>query len=391
MRIAKYISNLLFEYECIVIPGLGGFITNELPAQINASQHSFSPPSKKIVFNVRLQTNDGMLVNHIADKEKISFTDARMRIENFVAKCHKALDNNKRIHFHKIGILFKENSGEILFEPDTSYNYLSHSYELTSFISPAIKRDPAFRIEKKFTDRKPKRKPQPEIEKEEPLVNQVKKPRYFTINVFGLIAILGIIALVVFNFGSIKKVYNNYSSVIPLFYSTPNEYLIMNHGNKITNTTLQQDQLNTSSSYPFANSDSDNEIQTSSTDQDDFVEETITEEPVTNFDSEGNQDDPVGNADDIKEENIDDDFSSESDMVPAGFYIIAGSFKDEGNASKFVSQLIDKNFDAAIIGRNKYGLYRVAYAGFATRAEAERQLAIIRKEINPSAWIFSKW
>ncbi len=388
MRIAKYISNLLFEYECVVIPGLGGFITNELPAKINTSQHSFSPPSKKIVFNARLQTNDGMLVNQIAEKEKISYTDARMRVDNFVAKCHKALDNYKRIHFHKIGILFKETSGEILFEPDNSYNYLADSYGLRSFISPAIKRDPSVRIEKKFKDRKPKKEKEPEAAKEIPPVNQVKKPRYVTINVFGLIILLTVIALVVVNFGSIQKLYNNYSSVIPFFYSTPNEYFIMNHGDKIPGNS-NQNKFTANRTNERIVFQENEEMPASLDNQAEELSETLDNSTTNN---NIQQEETISDRDDeeITEQHDNDIYKNEPEITPPRFYIIAGSFEDEGNANKLVRQLYQKNFDAAIIGRNQYGFYRVAYAGYSTRPEAEEQLAIIRREENPSAWIFSE-
>ena len=77
MKIAKYIADLLFEYECIVIPGFGGLITKEIPAQIHPVQHHFIPPSKEIVFNVHLKTNDGLLVNHIARQENLTYIEAK--------------------------------------------------------------------------------------------------------------------------------------------------------------------------------------------------------------------------------------------------------------------------------------------------------------------------
>ena len=97
MKIARYIGDLLFEYECIVIPGFGGFITKEVPAKIHPVQNHFIPPSKEIVFNVHLKANDGLLINHIARSEKINYTEAKMRLENFVERCEAALKNGKSV------------------------------------------------------------------------------------------------------------------------------------------------------------------------------------------------------------------------------------------------------------------------------------------------------
>ncbi|MCF8344014.1 MAG: hypothetical protein K9H13_05190, partial [Bacteroidales bacterium] len=233
MRIAKYISDLLFEYECVVIPGLGGFISSEVPAGINTVQHTFSPPRKNIVFNSRLQTNDGLLINHIASSEDIGYAAAKVRVERFARKCHKALDDGKRIHFHKIGIIFQNTEGDIIFEADTAYNYMADSYGLSTFISPAITRETIFRSEKKFKDRKPRPEEKSKARQSKTAATYEKKPRYITINVFGMILTIGLILLFIFNFGTVKQLYHNYGNLVPFFYNTPNEYVILNFGNEL--------------------------------------------------------------------------------------------------------------------------------------------------------------
>lgn len=77
MKIAHYIADLLFEHECVVIPGLGGFITKDHPASIHPLKHQFKPPSREIVFNPHLRTNDGLLLSLIAQSENLSYQDAK--------------------------------------------------------------------------------------------------------------------------------------------------------------------------------------------------------------------------------------------------------------------------------------------------------------------------
>ncbi len=76
MDISLHISSLLFEHECVVVPGLGGFVSNYSPARIHPVQHLFQPPSKTILFNPELKNNDGLLAKFIAENEKTSFYDA---------------------------------------------------------------------------------------------------------------------------------------------------------------------------------------------------------------------------------------------------------------------------------------------------------------------------
>src|SRR5690606_7656533 len=84
MAIATYISDLLYRYECVIVPGFGAFITQYHSAQINAETHELFPPQKTLSFNGQLLKNDGLLANHIAEVEKIPYGAALEKIEVFV-------------------------------------------------------------------------------------------------------------------------------------------------------------------------------------------------------------------------------------------------------------------------------------------------------------------
>ena len=73
MIIAKYISDLLYRYDCVIVPDFGGFVANRIGAKVNNFTHTFSPPSKQLTFNSLLKHNDGLLANYIASSENISF------------------------------------------------------------------------------------------------------------------------------------------------------------------------------------------------------------------------------------------------------------------------------------------------------------------------------
>ena len=72
MNLASYINDLLYRYDCVIVPNFGGFITNKVSAKINENTNSIYPPSKKISFNKHLNVNDGLLVNYVATSENIS-------------------------------------------------------------------------------------------------------------------------------------------------------------------------------------------------------------------------------------------------------------------------------------------------------------------------------
>jgi len=51
MRTADYIEELLYRYNCVIVPGFGAFLTQLKSAEINKSTNTFLPPSKVISFN----------------------------------------------------------------------------------------------------------------------------------------------------------------------------------------------------------------------------------------------------------------------------------------------------------------------------------------------------
>ena len=57
-KIDKHINELLYNHDCVIVPEFGGFVTNYASAKIHPVQHTFTPPSKNIVFNKNLKNND---------------------------------------------------------------------------------------------------------------------------------------------------------------------------------------------------------------------------------------------------------------------------------------------------------------------------------------------
>lgn len=140
MKIETYISELLYRHECVIVPSLGGFITNYRSAQIHPVSHTFLPPSKTIRFNIKLQKSDGLLCNYIADCEGISFENAQKKVAYFSNQIQNNLTHKKEAEINGVGILTKASNGLISFEPNQSVNYLLDAFGLQEIQSPAILR-----------------------------------------------------------------------------------------------------------------------------------------------------------------------------------------------------------------------------------------------------------
>lgn len=139
MNLANYINDLLYRYECVIIPGFGGFITNRVGAKIDENLDVFFPPSKQIAFNSHLKANDGLLANYIAKSENISFEKASSNIDFTVNEWKNQMQTSP-LQIATVGILSLNDKGQVIFEPTTKVNYLQDSFGLTNVESSSIKR-----------------------------------------------------------------------------------------------------------------------------------------------------------------------------------------------------------------------------------------------------------
>jgi nucleoid DNA-binding protein len=141
MKTEQYISQLLYRYQCVTVPGFGAFLTEIHSAQWHKNSNAFYPPKKSISFNSYLKNNDGLLANHIAQAEKITYENAVSTIDNEVFNWKNALEINGKIALKNIGELSLNAEKNIVFTPFDQLNYLTDSFGLSSIVSPIIKRE----------------------------------------------------------------------------------------------------------------------------------------------------------------------------------------------------------------------------------------------------------
>ncbi|ASB50090.1 HU domain-containing protein [Alkalitalea saponilacus] len=131
--IIQHISSLLHNHDCVIVPGLGGFVANHRASVIKEDKNLFLPPAKEIGFNRSLIHNDGLLANCISRSEGISFEEALFAIEDFVALVRAEIVIGKNIDLSDIGSLRGDAIGNILFTPATTNSFLPEAFGLTSF------------------------------------------------------------------------------------------------------------------------------------------------------------------------------------------------------------------------------------------------------------------
>lgn len=72
------------------------------------------------------------------------------------------------------------------------------------------------------------------------------------------------------------------------------------------------------------------------------------------------------------------------------YHLVAGAFRNEQNAQNIYEELTRFGYPARRLEQNKHGLFPVLYGSYATRAEANKVLADIKKTQNPDAWLMVK-
>ena len=130
MRLDPFITDLLFDHDCVIIPEFGGLVANYRSAKLNGVSHVLQPPSKSIGFNPSLKYNDGLLTNYISSVLAISYKEASEHVANTIADFRRQMSENGRFTIDRVGVFYKDRFGQTQFIPEEQENFLLSSYGL---------------------------------------------------------------------------------------------------------------------------------------------------------------------------------------------------------------------------------------------------------------------
>jgi len=141
MSTSGYIEELLYRYNCVVVPEFGAFLTHVKSAFIDKSAHTFYPPSKVLSFNGQLQSNDGLLISYMAEAEKSSYEEIQEKLAKKVEEWKVQLEQGESLIFDNIGSFKPTKEGKLIFQPSKQTNFLTSSFGLSSFVSKPVLRE----------------------------------------------------------------------------------------------------------------------------------------------------------------------------------------------------------------------------------------------------------
>ncbi|MBL4652129.1 MAG: SPOR domain-containing protein [Flavobacteriales bacterium] len=365
MVLSKYISELLLEHNCVIVPQFGGFVGNHVPAKIDRLKNKFQPPSKEISFNQNLVKNDGLLINHIAESLNVSYSEADNSTTLSVELLKKTLNSEKSIQLKDIGCLFFDQENNLHFEPCFDLNYSLNAYGLSSFHVTSIEKKEILRQEVIPVTETVK-------PKEAKIIPITAKIENTTKTTWKRVAIAAVLFPFIFYAGWL-------SFSTELFQGTNFAYADLNpftkkicpvykvRGRISTNKVEELKaafNLNIQSNVMSFSLFGKSEKQFDSTK---MITAYLAKTKIVNTA--------------VKKPTI--------KAVIYKFHIIAGCFGVYRNAERLAAKLRKKGFNSAIIDK-KNGLYRVAFQSFTKEADAEKSLVKIKASQNRKAWLLEK-
>ena len=138
IELAKHIEVLLLENDCVIVPGLGGFIAHYRSCVYNEDTGEFCPPARTIGFNPQLVMNDGLLVQSYMQAYNTDFPDATRKIEKLVQKQKEDIYRYGHIYLNNVGTLYYNMNGVYEFEPEANGFFTPSLYGLQGFTFPML-------------------------------------------------------------------------------------------------------------------------------------------------------------------------------------------------------------------------------------------------------------
>ncbi len=348
MKIDQHISELLYNYDCVVVPHLGGFVTNYRPATHDEKSGLAHPPSKDIRFNKNLTKSDGLLEKALAEVRGMSFEEASSSLKKEVESCWSKLNGGEKLKFNRIGVLYIDDNKNLRFEPSADQNYLKSTFGFESFALPPIhKVIPAPQVVE-------------ELPTQEAVVIDIAEPKKSR-GIYWVAA----------------------ATILP--------FMAMSMYVGLTSDFKSPTELTMAELNPFAFSKSEGSNYSPGQVGEDVIDEKEpavaypTGELVFPYSFEKSEIDSTGVWIDLREK------TTSVVASPVGTYhIIAGCFGDESNANSFVSKLKGHGYEAAVLDKHK-NLFRVKIESFQSYEKAIDSLDNIRSTGTfPSAWLLKK-
>ncbi len=112
------LPGMFLDYDCVILPGFGGFVCNERSAWYDDEREEMVPPSRDVLFNPNLTHNDGLLAQAIIRFTGLSYSEAMELAEVEAAFIATELLKGNQIDIQGVGRLYSGEDAVNRFTPD---------------------------------------------------------------------------------------------------------------------------------------------------------------------------------------------------------------------------------------------------------------------------------
>lgn len=377
----QYIVALLYDYDCVVVPQLGGFVANYRPARIDTGRGLAHPPGKDIRFNRNLTKNDGLLASACADANGWSFEEANSFVREAVESYLTKLEGGEKVKLKKIGLLYIDEHKNLRFTPDAAQNVLKEAWGFETFLLPEkIKRTvpvvpapadrqhpkPEKEHEAKVVPMPPRHSVKPAEEK--PAAKSGHTRGIYRVAAATLLPFIGLSLYMGIQTGFRSPSQFSAADLLPFAETMRTERMYRPVG-----------------AAEFAEADRKKNYERK------FPERS----GAFTFSFSENKADTTGvwiNLRKVHDAEV-RLTTDEAERIPAAdlrYHIISGCFAEAANAEKHVKNLLKSGYTASVLDVHK-GLHRVAAESFPDYHAAVDRLENLRREGDmPTAWILKK-
>lgn len=351
--ITRHITELLLDHECVIVPGLGGFLKSYSPASIHPTTHEFSPPSGCVAFNAGLSGNDGILANYIASVKNITYREAISEVKQWVQACNLTIQNGEKISLSGIGELQMNSSGRIEFVPSNQINFNPDSFGLPVFIAKTVDQG-SFKLTEVQSIKQSKKS------------SQLRRLVPETLKWAAVLApFIAFVLWGTMNGNVIDNYVHNYTGMLSWVRSTPGKTV---PAKMITPERLSIKAIISDNVQPYLKEISDKKM--------------AINPGIASYAEMAKYDIYI-----TEKQHIETIPTAVSEKV---YHVIGGAFRDQDNAIKLISILEKQGYPACIVDTTPSGLFVVSMKGFDNYNEAITKLGEIKKNGFAASWILKK-
>ena len=127
--LSKMVKELILDDDRVVLPGLGCFVAEIVPAYFSDKGYTINPPYRKLYFRARPDEGDA-LIEFYAKSNKVDYDIAEKVIKDFVAELKSVLHVKKTVVFPGLGRLRATKENNVFFVADEDLDIYPEGFGL---------------------------------------------------------------------------------------------------------------------------------------------------------------------------------------------------------------------------------------------------------------------